>query len=158
MIYALVIAIDDYPIAHHRLNGCVNDAQSLVAYLEGNYPCEELDIKTVFDKDATKANVIAAFTHFQSATSDDTCLLYYSGHGSQVVAPQEFRHTDPDGKLETVVCWDSRIDDGRDLMDKELSYLIWEATHQNNPHFLALFDCCHSCSISREVLGTSSSA
>ncbi|MEL6656824.1 MAG: caspase family protein [Bacteroidota bacterium] len=155
MIYALVIAIDDYPIAHHRLNGCVNDAQSLVAYLEGNYPCEELDIKTVFDKDATKANVIAAFAHFQAATSDDTCLLYYSGHGSQVIAPQEFRHTDPDGKLETVVCWDSRIDDGRDLMDKELSYLIWEATHQNNPHFVALFDCCHSGTNTRDVRVTS---
>ncbi|MEL7427251.1 MAG: caspase family protein, partial [Bacteroidota bacterium] len=123
--------------------------------LEGNYPCEELDIKTVFDKDATKANVIAAFAHFQAATSDDTCLLYYSGHGSQVIAPQEFRHTDPDGKLETVVCWDSRIDDGRDLMDKELSYLIWEATHQNNPHFVALFDCCHSGTNTRDVRVTS---
>ncbi len=155
MIYALVIAIDEYPIAHHRLNGCVNDAQSLVAYLEGNYPCEELNIKTVFDKDATKANVIAAFSHFQAAKSDDTCLLYYSGHGSQVIAPEEFRHIDPDGKLETMVCWDSRIDNGRDLMDKELSYLIWEATQQNNPHFVALFDCCHSGTNTRDVRVTS---
>lgn len=151
MIYALVIAIDEYPIPHHRLNGCVNDAQSLVAYLEGNYACEELDIKTVFNKEATKANIIAAFQHFGKATKDDTCLLYYSGHGSQVIAPQEFRHTDPDGKLETVVCWDSRLDNGRDLMDKELSYLIWEATHKNNPHFLALFDCCHSGTNTRDV-------
>lgn len=151
MIYALVVAIDEYPITHHRLNGCVNDAQSLVAYLEGNYECEELEIKTLFNQEATKANVIAGFQHFSKAKAEDTCLLYYSGHGSQVIAPMEFRHIDPDGKLETVVCWDSRLEDGRDLMDKELSYLIWEATNQHNPHFLALFDCCHSGTNTRDV-------
>ncbi len=155
MIYALVVAVDDYPIPHHRLNGCVNDAQSLVAYLEGNYEADEIEIKTVFNQDATKANVIAAFQHFQKAKADDTCLFYFSGHGSQVIAPQEFRHIDPDGKLETVVCWDSRVENGRDLMDKELSYLIWEATHQHNPHFLALFDCCHSGTNTRDVRVTS---
>lgn len=155
MIYAVVVAIDEYPITHHRLNGCVNDAQSLVAYLESNYEAADIKITTVFNKDATKANIIAAFKNFQAAKADDTCLFYYSGHGSQVIAPEEFKHIDPDGKLETVVCWDSRLENGRDLMDKELSYLIWEATHQNNPHFLALFDCCHSGTNTRDVRVTS---
>jgi pimeloyl-ACP methyl ester carboxylesterase len=156
MIYALVIAIDKYPIPSHQLNGCVNDAQSLVAYLESNYDADELQIKTVFNEQATKANVIEAFQHFQKAKADDSCLLYYSGHGSQVAAPAEFLHIDPDGKLETLVCWDSRIPaGGYDLMDKELSYLIWEATHQHNQHFVAIFDCCHSGTNTRDVRVTS---
>lgn len=152
MIYALVVAIDQYPIPQHRLNGCVNDARSLVAYLEGNYDCEEISIKTIFDKEATKANVIAGFQHFQAAKAEDSCLFYYSGHGSQVISPTEFHHIDPDGKLETLVCWDSRIPaGGYDMMDKELSYLIWEATHQYNQHFVAIFDCCHSGTNTRDV-------
>lgn len=144
MIHALVVAIDKYPIKHHELNGCVNDAKSMVAYLEGNYECEELNIKTLFDDQATRANVIDAFSHFQNAKPEDTCLLYYSGHGSQAASPPEFRHLDPDGKVETIVCHDSRLPGGFDLIDKELSYLIWEATEKNNPHFVAIFDCCNS--------------
>ncbi len=150
-IHALFIAIDDYPIAHHRLNGCVNDAECVITYLENNYPCEQLNIKRVFDKDATKAGVIASFAHFKAAQPNDVCLLYYTGHGSQAAAPKEFLHLDPDGKLETMVCWDSRLQGGRDLMDKELSYLIWEVTHEKDVQFTAIFDCCHSGTNTRAV-------
>ncbi|PTM13608.1 MAG: hypothetical protein DA408_06375 [Bacteroidetes bacterium] len=151
MIYALVVAIDNYPIPHHRLNGCVNDAQSLTNYLQSNYPKEELVLKTLFNEQATKANVIAAFKHYKPAKKKDTCFLYYSGHGSQAPAPAEFKEIDPDGQVETIVCYDSRLEGGFDLMDKELSYLIWEATHKNNPHFAAVFDCCHSGTNTRDV-------
>ena len=143
-IHALFIAIDDYPIAHHRLNGCVNDAECVVTYLENNYPCEQLNIMRLFNKVATKENIIKAFGHFNEAKDQDVCLLYYTGHGSQAASPKEFLHLDPDGKIETLVCWDSRIAGGRDLMDKELSYLIWEATRDRDVHFVTIFDCCHS--------------
>ena len=152
-IHALFIAIDDYPIPHHRLKGCVNDAECVITYLENNYPCEQLNIKRIFNKDATRGNVIEAFRHFQDAKDQDVCLLYYTGHGSQAAAPKEFLHLDPDGKIETMVCWDSRIAGGRDLMDKEMSYLIWEATHNKDVHFTAIFDCCHSGGNTRAVGG-----
>ncbi|RME92187.1 MAG: caspase family protein, partial [Bacteroidetes bacterium] len=151
MIYALVIAIDKYPIRHHQLNGCINDAEAFIAYLEGNYACEELNIKRLMDEDATRNRIIEGFQHFRQANADDTCVLYYCGHGAQATAPPEFRHIDPDGLLETLVCWDSRIEGGRDLFDKELSYLIWEATKDNNPHFTAIFDCCHSGTNTRDT-------
>lgn len=144
MIYALCIAIDNYPIPAHKLNGCVNDAEFFIAYLEGNYACEELDIKRLMDADATRANIIKGFDHFKSATADDTCLLYYCGHGSQAPSPPEFRHLDPDGQVETLVCYDSRIQGGQDLIDKEISYLIHQATNEKSPHFVAIFDCCNS--------------
>lgn len=150
-IHALVIGINDYPIAHHRLNGCVNDARSLVSFLEGQYPCDQLNIKEVYDKEATRQGVIDAFGHFDAAVDGDTCLFYYSGHGSQTPGPAEFLHLDPDGMLESMVCYDSRIEHGRDLMDKEISYLIWKATHGKQLHFVTIFDCCHSGEIDRDV-------
>jgi hypothetical protein len=150
-IHVLVVGINKYPIAHHCLNGCVNDAKSLVAFLEGQYPCERLNIKEVYDDQATRQGVIDAFGHFDAAVDGDTCLFYYSGHGSQTPGPAEFLHLDPDGMLESMVCYDSRIADGRDLMDKEISYLIWKATHGKQLHFVTLFDCCHSGEIDRDV-------
>ena len=151
MIYALFVAIDDYPIPNHRLNGCVNDASALLTYLENNYDCDDLNITTLFNEQATKVNIIAGFKHFKAAKDGDTCLFYYSGHGSQAAAPAEFRHLDPDGKVETIVCHDSRLPGGRDLMDKELSFLIWEANKNKDIHFSAVFDCCHSGTNTRDV-------
>lgn len=142
-IYALLIAINDYPIPSHRLRGCVNDADALANYLEKTYG-ERLKLLKRYDKDATRKGIIEGFDHFQAARDGDICLLYYSGHGSQASAPPELLHLEPDGTVETIVCWDSRISGGRDLLDKELGYLIWKAQRQKKVHFTALFDCCHS--------------
>lgn len=143
-LHALIIGIDDYPIKHHKLNGCVNDATAMRNYLEGQFACDDLSIKTLFNGDAKRQNIVDAFQHYKAAKDGDVCFLYYSGHGSQAPAPKEFRHLDPDGMLETLVCWDSRLAGGRDLLDKELSYLIWDATQGKDVHFVAVFDCCHS--------------
>ncbi len=153
-LYALMIAIDAYPIERHRLNGCVNDRDALKAYIEQRIGAQKnlkLNLKTLTDKEATKANIIAAFSHFSKAKADDICLLYFSGHGSQAPAPPEFWHLDPDRMNESVVCWDSRISNGKDLMDKELSYLIWKATFGKKVHFAAIFDCCHAGSNTRNA-------
>lgn len=143
-IHALIIGIDNYPIAHHRLNGCVNDAKAVAAFLEGQYQPEQLHIQQRYDAAASRQAVIDAFQHFDAAENGDICLFYYSGHGSQTPGPAEFNHLDPDGMLESMVCYDSRVPGGRDLMDKELSYLIWKATHGKQIHFLTIFDCCNS--------------
>ncbi len=153
-IYALMIAIDAYPIERHRLNGCVNDRNALKDYIERNIGSQKnikLNIKTVTDNEATKANIIAAFSHFGKAKDGDICMLYFSGHGSQAPAPPEFWHLDPDRMNESIVCWDSRIPNGKDLMDKELSYLIWKATFGKKVHFAAIFDCCHAGSNTRDT-------
>ena len=51
--------------------------------------------------------------------------------------------------LETLVCYDSRIDDEHwDLADKELAKLIAEVDAKN-PHISVVLDCCHSGSATR---------
>lgn len=154
-LYALLIAIDKYPIPRHRLNGCVNDRNAFKEYLERKFPKghEEIDlkIKTLTDSEATKAGVIEAFKHFKDAKKGDICVFFFGGHGSQSPAPKEFWHLDPSQMNESMVCYDSRIRGGKDLMDKEISHLIWEATGKKSekPHFVTVFDCCHSGTISR---------
>ncbi len=151
-IYALIASIDNYPIPAHRLNGCVNDAQSFSEYLKRFADANALPIKTVelFDEKATRQGIIKGFTHFDAAKDGDMCVFYYSGHGSQMPAPKEF-WDESDGQSETMVCYDSRLPKGRDLADKELGYLLWKATGDKDVHFLVVTDCCHSGTITRTL-------
>ena len=58
---------------------------------------------------------------------------------------------EPDHLDETLVLYDSRTDDGWDLADKELAYLL-DGVAANNPHLLVVLDCCHSGSGTRATL------
>ncbi|GEM_PF-540386 len=152
-IYTLLVAIDNYPNPRHRLEGCLNDAQAIQEFLihrcEGNSNDSEiqLELKTLFDEQATKSNIVEAFRlHLGKAQKDDVALFYYCGHGAEEVCPPQFRYLEPNGKNQSIVCYDSRDPkhkNGNDLADKELAVLISEVA-QNNPHFVVIMDCCHS--------------
>lgn len=152
-VYALIVAIDKYPIPAHQLNGCVNDATAFSAYLNSFCEANQLifNEKRLFDADAKRLEIVKGFEHFEPAGDDDICVYYYSGHGSQMKAPPEF-WDEPDGMSETIVCWDSRLGQSgnRDMADKEIGYLIHKATKGKNVHFLAVTDCCHSGSNTRD--------
>ncbi|MCC5617166.1 caspase family protein, partial [Nostoc sp. CHAB 5836] len=74
-----------------------------------------------------------------------------SGHGPQELAPKEFWHLEPDHLDETLVCYDSRTEDGWDLADKELAKLIAEVA-EKDPHITIIMDCCHSGSGTKDPL------
>ncbi|MFT5917205.1 MAG: pimeloyl-ACP methyl ester carboxylesterase [Flammeovirgaceae bacterium] len=152
-VFALMIGIDNYPIERHRLRGCVNDMLAMKSYLEGRFDANnfKLNIKALKDEEATRDNIIDGFqTHLTQAKEGDIVFIHYSGHGSQIPAPKEFWHSEPDKMMETMVCYDSRTAGGFDLTSKELGYLIWQVS-QSNPHIVVLFDCCHSGSGTRET-------
>jgi pimeloyl-ACP methyl ester carboxylesterase len=153
-LYALVVAIDNYPIAGHKLNGCVNDATEFSNYLRDF--CASAGIafseKRLFDAAAKRLDIVQGFEHFDAAQNGDTCVYYYSGHGSQMKAHPSF-WDEPDGLSETIVCYDSRLGQAgcRDMADKEVGYLIHKATKDKDVHFLAVTDCCHSGSNTRDI-------
>jgi tetratricopeptide (TPR) repeat protein len=146
-IYALLVGIDDYPSPIPRLQGCVNDIEAFAAYLEQRVNQAEgiaLKLTTLTNAQATRQAVIDAFrTHLGKAGANDITLFYYSGHGSQEQAPEEFWPLEPDHLDETLVCYDSRQDGSWDLADKELAKLISEVARKE-PHVAIVLDCCHS--------------
>lgn len=159
-LYAVLVGINKYESYDIReLNGCEYDVDKMRVFLNNYTVANQLEFKLLALKnwDATRQNVVDSFQHFRSAQEDDICLFYFSGHGSQVDAPSELAHLQADGKLETIVCNDSRsTPEIGDLTDKELGHLIWEATSDENGdfkgnHFLAIFDSCHSGSITRNT-------
>jgi len=156
-IFALLVGINNYPVK--PLQGCINDVNAVEECLTTIYGnSNKLNVKKLTDDEDDKPvrdNMIAAFDHFKKAKEGDVCLFYYSGHGSFSTAPEEF-WTDTSGFVQSFVCQDSRLPGGRDLMDKEMSFLIWK-TMIDKPGvtFVAITDCCHSGTITKAILDDS---
>lgn len=161
-IYALLVGIDTYSPASvpaiPPLKGCVNDIKSVEAYLRERTKGGEWKLVKptnipwiLTNENATRQGVINSFEqHLCNANSDDVVFFYYSGHGAQEKAIEEFWHLEPDRLNETIVCYDSRTEGIRDLADKELAYLISQVG-QKNPHVVIILDCCHSGSGTRNL-------
>lgn len=147
-IYALLVGIDEYKDPIPPLQGCVNDITAIAQYLNERFDKEKgynlLPPKKLLNSEATRQAIIDGFRkHLCNAQSNDIVLFYYSGHGAQEEAPEEFWHLEPDRHNETLVCYDSRQEGGWDLADKELAKLISEVSAKN-PHITIILDCCHS--------------
>lgn len=182
-IYALFIGINAYP--KMPLHGCINDVLDMHDFMrtlsEANADIAAFKSKFLLAPHqseldalkkagitsiapATRQSIIDNFEHFAGADPQrgDICLLYFSGHGSFQDAPQQFWHQKPARQIETLVCVDSRQYRGRDLVDKELGYLIWKTMQGKEGddskgiagvHFVAITDCCHSGDNTREITG-----
>ncbi len=153
-IHALLVGIDDYPSPIPKLRGCVNDIDAFASYLSERVASDKgvaLKMKTLKNGDATRQAVIDAFRdHLGKAKKGDVALFYYSGHGSQQQAPEEFWMIEPDHLDETLVLFDSRTPQSWDLADKEIAKLIGDVAAEG-PHVAVIFDCCHSGSATREI-------
>jgi Caspase domain len=157
-IYALLVGINKYADAPkpedtpRELKGCLNDIQAFREYLENKSKLDgiELHLKELRDREATRDAVINGFReHLCQANRNDIVLFYYSGHGSREEVSSELReflNLDADLDpifLETLICWDSRTENGYDLADKELAVLIAEVS-RNRSQVVIILDCCHS--------------
>src|SRR5579862_4306489 len=151
-LFSLFVGIDSYPNPAHSLYGCVNDARGFADFVKTRIApaVAEYHPKLLSDGDATRANILAGFSHLSQAATGDTALFFYAGHGSQQSAPPEFWDIEPDRLNETLVCWDSRQPGGWDLADKELAVLL-KNTAAGGAHVIVILDCCHSGSGTRDI-------
>lgn len=155
-VYALLVGIDDYPRGIRSLKGCVNDITHFEQYLRNRVEKDDdiplVSIRRLTNANATRQAIIDAWRdHLGQAGAEDVALFYYSGHGAQSRAPFQFQLLEPDNKLESLVCYDSRTSDW-DLADQEIGQLISEVA-QNEPHIITIFDCCNSGTVTRQVDG-----
>lgn len=159
-LFALLVAIDDYQPPVTPLHGCVNDLNKFYSYLQKEEEAFEVSVMKLINQEATKEAVVNAFKqHLFQAGKGDSVLFYYSGHGTQEEADPVFWKSDPDKKLEALVCYDSVIKENHGarihlLADKELRFLIKELS-TTNPHIITVFDCCHSGSNTRNGIFSS---
>lgn len=165
---ALLIGIDRYtaetgnaaelPVALSRrqwknLKGAVNDVRALRELLIHRQGFQPQDIVVLENEAATKQAIIGAFRRHLIAPANlgDHSVFYYAGHGSRI---RNSRSTELDGKDETIVPADANRHAGdrriADIRDKEWDRLFTEVLDRG-AWLTAIFDSCHSGSISRSA-------
>ena len=175
--YALLVGINDYPEPISTLGGCLNDLDQIENFLRtqvnsnltvsNSQTVSGLPIKTygflnicrLENEKATYHNIIKGFREFlRSASPDDVVWFHFSGHGSEQFTAEEFLDLEPNGKDQTLVCFQSNPEDGHlHLADKELAVLLHEVDSldlngqpKKSPHIVVTMDCCHSGSGTRD--------
>jgi caspase domain-containing protein len=140
-VYALLAGIDRYR-AVSSLTGCRNDVTAALAYL--NSRGDDVDALELHDDRATRAAIIDGIRHHLGrARAGDTALFWFAGHGSTADVPPGLELLEPGGRLQTLVCADSRDGDVPDLYDKELSVLL-DRVAATGCHVAVVLDSCHS--------------
>ncbi len=77
---ALVIGVNAYSGTWPQLNNAVNDARGVAAELQKDYNFSI--VRTVYDKDATRAKIMAELEWcVDNLTEKDNLVIFYSGHG-----------------------------------------------------------------------------
>lgn len=146
--HALLIGINDYKDPQvSDLNGAVNDVRLLSHVLTTRFGFPDSSIKTLTDASATRENILSSVQQLvASAGPEDIVYLHFSGHGSQV-ADTDGDEVD-DNKDESIVPYDGRTDDVRDITDDELGALL---SQFQTPNVLVVLDACHSGSGTRSL-------
>jgi Caspase domain len=147
--YALLVGINAYEPPVAPLRGCHEDVERALEFLRARLT-SELREEVLLDGDASRQAVIDAFRqHLGAAGEDDIALFWFSGHGSEQLVADEFRHLEPTGFNQTLVCADSRRGGVPDLADKELS-LLADQVAAGAGHLAVVLDCCNSGGGTRE--------
>ena len=150
-LYALLVGINEYHNPKDRLSGCINDINGWKDCLAAQAAATGYEFRPLVLKDelATRQAIMTAFSeHLSKAKQEDSAVFCFSGHGSYIAGQKTFGQM-PDEINQTLVCWDSRTEGNRDLVDKEISNLVAKVA-EGNPQIALILDCCHSGSASRD--------
>jgi uncharacterized caspase-like protein len=150
--FALVIGIDNYSYVMH-LDGARNDAADLTQALKKSGATR---VVTLLDRDATKANVTAAWQSLiTEAEPGDVIFLTYAGHGAQIperVKGDEQDHLDEFWVLTGFNPKDVRGTFHETIFDNELSGWLSEAA-RHELRVVLVADSCHAGGMARSVTG-----
>jgi len=136
---ALLVGINRYQDPANDLRGCVNDVLLMRETLTRHYGFNDPGcVRTLTDRRATTAGILEGLAWLvDGATSGDSLVFHYSGHGSQV--PD--RNGDERDGLDEILCpYD--LDWAHPLTDDDLAAVV--APIPKGALLTVILDCCHS--------------
>jgi hypothetical protein len=135
----------------HPLEGAVNDMHAMRELLVHRYGFAPEHVLELPDEAATRQGILDALekNFVERARDGDTLVFFFSGHGSQMRNSKSV--TKGDKIDETIVPWDSNAG-YFDIRDKELARIFNRALAAHHVTLTAIFDSCHSGSITRGLI------
>jgi WD40 repeat protein/uncharacterized caspase-like protein len=86
--YVLAVGVNEYANPEFNLRYAIPDAELFAGEVArrtralGTY--SRVEVVTIFDRDATRANVLAALERLASVEPEDAVYIYFSGHGAAI--------------------------------------------------------------------------
>ncbi|MEW6754907.1 MAG: caspase family protein [Candidatus Latescibacterota bacterium] len=147
--WALLIGIGDYAEGDRLdLQGPPNDVRLVEELLLSRLAFRPHHIRKLVDGEATRAAITAAVEGWLAASArpEDTVLLYYSGHGSQV---PDLDGDEEDGRDEVLCPADIRLGvPGGEITDDELGRLFGKLRATD---ITVVLDACHAGTGARDI-------
>jgi len=142
-IFALVIGINDYQDGGARtLRGCVNDSNTVVAYLKETLHVPETNIVLLQNEQATREQILGTFeSHFinnSAITPGDAIIFYFAGHGSRQRAHIDW-HCE-NNTVETICPHDVAKASG--IPDYTLTHLLRQLAFYKGNNIVRVLDMC----------------
>jgi hypothetical protein len=118
---------------------------SIQSLLESKYGFGKDHINLLCNEKATRVGIIACIKQLiEISQKGDILVIYYAGHGSQI---KNIASSEADQKDETIIPADGYLGEA-DIRDKEINELFYQLS-EKGVILTAIFDSCHSGSISR---------
>ncbi|MEJ6004755.1 caspase family protein [Paucibacter sp. AS339] len=152
--FALLVGVTDYlqpkDYTVTALKGPGNDVAAMKALLTRHYKFkDDGHIKVLTGAAATRAGIEDAFKSHLVGNAKKSpgavVVFYFSGHGSKTA---DVNADEGDGIDETLVAYDSRGPNGKDIIDDEVDGWL-NQLRQHTPNITVIFDSCHSGSAAR---------
>lgn len=80
-LYILAIGVSDYDDNEFDLDFAAKDASDMVNLFSRRKGFDNIYVKKIFDKEATRENIIGAHKFLDQSKVDDQVILFISGHG-----------------------------------------------------------------------------
>merc|ERR1712217_638410 len=128
---------------HGRLEGCINDSDTIIKMLQDTMGFEDAEICRLRDDDPasmpTKGAIMAAFRWLvEGATAGDELFFHFSGHGGQQV---DRSGDEASGKDQTLIPCDFQT--AGQITDDDLHAHLVEHLPKGC-RLVVILDCCHS--------------
>lgn len=149
----LLVGVSNYKYLWPQLDGPVQDLKRMRSLLEGDWGFRADQIRTLSDRQATRAAVLAAFDDWLIAGTrpGDRVLFYFGGHGA--FQPDQPGGDEADHRDETLLVYDSRREretgQWHDLIvDDEVQQRLEQLRDRQ---VTVIVDSCHSGTVTRGV-------
>jgi hypothetical protein len=141
---ALIIGINDYSASQGKvksLAGCVADALSVRGLLLSRFGFQQNEIDTLFNKAASRKNIVAALRRLElAAKKDEVIFIYYAGHGISLINSMAMK---ADKTTQGLLTADISSPENSVVYDFELSG-FYNRMIDKGAVVTVVFDCCHS--------------
>lgn len=145
---SLLIAINKYKQPRYNLRGCVNDMLDFWHLINTQYDYKAANSRIITNQSATFDNILKELNWLISSTKqNDTALLYYSAHGSQVV---DTSGDEVDDHLDEIIVPHDFKWGRRPFTDDIIAGVLNGLPCSAN--LWVIMDCCHSGTISKNIL------